>query len=90
MFPDQNSFVEKHALCTSRPIPMHTACACPVHLLCVIALHPRRCRTPKIFRLMTQTTILALQSVGLGIKEAMTFSFFGGGRQLSPKVIRKP
>ena len=31
MFLDQNSSIEKHALYTSRPIPMHAACACPVH-----------------------------------------------------------
>ena len=38
--------------------------------------HVSRSLTPKIFRLMTQTTILAFQSVGFGRKEVTTLSFF--------------
>ena len=65
---------------------IHMACARPIHY----SLYPKRSRTPKIFRPLTQTMILALQSVGFEMEETMAFSLSIVGRQLSPKVIRKP
>ena len=73
-------------LCMFRVLLVHAAYARPS----VVALHPRSSRTPKIFHSMTQTIILALQSVGFKREKTMTISLFGGGRQLSLKVIRKP
>ena len=45
-------------------------------------------RTPKIFRLMTRTTILALQSLGLGNEDLLALTIFlflskGGKQSLS-------
>ena len=48
---------------------VHTTCARPS----VVALHLRS-RTPKIFRLITRTTILALQSMGFRREQTMTLS----------------
>ena len=101
MFSYSNPFHEEHAwknwrvslfmllpTCASCVILMLMTYACPS----TVALHPRRSCTPKIFHLMTQTMILALQSVSFGREEVMilSLSLSLGGRQLSPKVIRKP
>ena len=70
--------------------PVRFWCIQPVYVMCTITLHLRRSRIPKIFCSMTQITILALQSVGFRREEAMMLSLSEDGRQLSPKVIRKP
>ena len=59
-----------HNLCVSHVLIMHMAYARPS----VVAFHPRRSYTSKIFYLMTWTTILAFQSVGFRREEVMALS----------------